>query len=70
MTNGKDAAFARPAWKILDDAQDGLTKREYFAAMALQGIVANSEFLRNHKDKNIEELAVRFADDLIEQLNK
>lgn len=27
--------------------QDGLTKREYFAAMAMQGIVSNQEFLKN-----------------------
>lgn len=26
--------------------QDGLTKREYFAAMAMQGIVSNQEFLK------------------------
>jgi hypothetical protein len=25
----------------------GLTKREYFAAMAMQGIVSNQEFLKN-----------------------
>ena len=27
--------------------QDGLTKREYFAAMAMQGIVSNQEYLKN-----------------------
>lgn len=48
----------------------GLTKREYFAAMALQGILANSRFLRNHSDVDIHILSVKNADDLIEELNK
>lgn len=43
----------------------GLTKREYFAAMAMQGLLSdpNIKF-------NIEEISVKFADKLIEELNK
>ena len=43
----------------------GLTKREYFAAIALQGLLAN------HGDYMYSVIsAVEFADDLIEELNK
>lgn len=42
----------------------GLTKREYFAAMVLQGI-ANS-----HSPSAAVEKAVIYADDLIDELNR
>lgn len=44
-----------------------LTKREYFAAMAMQGLVANSKIA---KTQNISATAVILADALIEELNK
>ena len=43
----------------------GLTKREYFAVMALQGLLANNN---NYMYSVIS--AVEFADDLIEELSK
>lgn len=44
----------------------GLTKREYFAAMAMQGILASgSDFFQTATS-----LAVQLADDLILKLNK
>jgi hypothetical protein len=45
----------------------GLTKREYFAAMALQGLLAhgNPKTLFNHAS-----MSVYWADELIKQLNK
>ena len=46
-----------------------LTKREYFAAMALQGIIANKDGL-DIKIERIVESAVDTADALIEELNK
>lgn len=45
----------------------GLTKREYFAAMALQGILASSSENTFEKDAN---WATKAADALIEELNK
>ena len=48
---------------------NGLTKREYFAAMALQGIIANKDGL-DIKIERIVESAVDTADALIEELNK
>lgn len=47
----------------------GLTKREYFAAMALQGIISNKDGL-DIKIERIVESAVDTADALIEELSK
>ena len=47
----------------------GLTKREYFAAMSLQGIIANKDGL-DIKIERIVESSVDTADALIEELNK
>ena len=47
----------------------GLTKREYFAAMAMQGALAN----KSAHEKTMEMItksAVKLADILIEELNK
>ena len=45
----------------------GLTKREYFAAMAMQGLLADyeSEYIEDYS-----KYAVKLADALIEELNK
>lgn len=48
---------------------DGLTKREYFAAMVIQGIISNKDGL-DIKIERIVESAVDIADALIEKLNK
>ena len=48
----------------------GLTKREYFASMALQGMVSRMG-IDALKDKSfVVENSVKYADMLIEQLNK
>jgi len=72
-TQANDAAFSRPAFHhehtgTLHDAQDGLTKREYFAAKAMQGLVT----VIHHTDRpyNVAKEAVMTADALIEELNK
>lgn len=67
-TQPNEPAFARPvsdAGFITYFASEGLTRREYFAAMALQGLLAN-----RHEDYLLTEKAVMYADALIEQLNK
>lgn len=46
----------------------GLTKREYFAALVMQGLHANSEL--NLSDAEIADIAVTQADELIKRLNK
>lgn len=47
------------------DPPDGLTKREYFAVMAMQGYLASGRFLHTA----VAAEAVLRADDLIEVLN-
>jgi len=58
-----------PAFPIPQVLHLELTKREYFAAMALQGIIANKDGL-DIKIERIVESAVDTADALIEELNK
>ena len=67
----KDAAF--PQLYILNNKEasgvKGLTKREYFAAMAMQGYIANG--LANKTDnKTLAIHSVTAANALIEALNK
>lgn len=60
-------------------AFEGLTKREYFAAMAMQGIKSNPELCRicdeaakqngGTQQEYIAKMAVKDADELLNQLN-
>jgi hypothetical protein len=60
--------------KYIDNAAKySLTKREYFAAMAMQGICTNLEHLKNTYERTPEhELivtkSIRIADELLKQL--
>jgi hypothetical protein len=66
-TKKNESAFPIIAEDYIIDG--GLSKREYFAAMALQGIIANKDGL-DIKIERIVESAVHTADALIEELNK
>lgn len=67
MTNGKDPAWPQPTdSKVLN--RRGLTKREYFAAQAMQGIM--SAGYRDDQAYLVAPVAVEMADALIEELNK
>lgn len=62
MLNGED-----------DQAYKGITKREYFAAMAMQGLLVN--YTNNNDSVNdgwpyVSEKAIVCADALINELNK
>lgn len=57
----------------------GLSKREYFAALAMQGLIVGITQFRTeqgltdiivNRPKAVSELAVRYADMLIEELSK
>lgn len=65
----KGDAFAFP---VPETVEGGLTKREYFAAKAMQGLVADKEF--NEKvgpnGEVLARAAVKQADCLIAELNK
>lgn len=49
--------------------QFGLTKREYFAAAALQGTLANPETSDSSSNELIAKFSVAMADALIDALN-
>lgn len=73
MKNGKESAFGFAA--TLDHpfgqpeviVEHGLTKREYFAALAMQGFCMWEAFT---SEKAVAEASVRQADALLEELNK
>ena len=68
MTNPNDAINPLDTTQWTDDMQDmPLTKREYFAAMALQGVCANAG---PGTPKELTEFATACADALITALNK
>lgn len=69
-TNPNDAAFARP--RSLDTKeQTGLTKLEYFSAIALQGMIGKKYgHVDGYDAQECAELAVIYAKALIEELNK
>ena len=76
MTNGNESINVtywdernQPAFKI-DDG--GLTKREHFAAMAMQGIIARGEpvSIKDGLFANEASICVACADALITALNK
>lgn len=45
----------------------GLTKREYFAGLAMQGMLANTEYVL-HSRETLAHNAVQMADELLKQL--
>lgn len=48
----------------------GLTKREYFAALAMQGILSNGVDFTLHDDKDVAAAAVLHADLLLTELER
>lgn len=74
----------KPAHPVEPDklgTTNGLTKREYFAAMAMQGLLSNSEYLKqlSHNTKTIPSFdsnticameAIDMADELLKQLEQ
>jgi hypothetical protein len=70
MTNGNDQAFASVGEGFNNSlySAPGLTKREYFAAMAMQGLVA-SDTTHELGYEDAAKWAVKHADALIAALN-
>lgn len=52
------------------DAFGGLTKREHFAAMAMQGMMANTHAIENLSQNDLAQEAVSMADALLKELEK
>ena len=73
MTNPNDPAFVKTA-EACDDGfhsavvRSGLTKREYFAAMAMQGLLRSNYGVIEHAIGASD--AMKCADALIKELNK
>ena len=70
MTHGQESAF--PEVQELPQFNHhsyGLTKREYFAAIAMQGILSNAHS-HSLSRKEVAISSVEMADALIEELNK
>ena len=67
VTDGDHYAYATSTDKF---HQEGLTKRELFAAMAMQGCCSNYNIWSNTSAREIAGHAVEQADALIAELNK
>jgi hypothetical protein len=67
MENGKQSAFTG----IVNEAcQPGLTKREYFAGLAMQGLLSNAnEHTVYLTDEGIVKSAIIMAEELLKQLD-
>jgi hypothetical protein len=63
MKNSEEGAFPKPDNDNYLD-QSGLTKREYFAVIAMQGMLASGRF----SELETPSLAVQYADELLKQL--
>ena len=72
MSKHSDLAFASHAYGPGGDSwgQGGLTKRELFAAMAMQGFIANDRFDFTTREIRLVSEAVKCADALLAELAK
>jgi len=75
-TNGNDPANPTIGWELTAHGdpvvitdQYGLTKREYFAAMAIQGLLTSTKYIL-YPITQVAKDAVNYADALIKELNK
>ena len=54
----------------------GLTKREYFAGLAMHGLLANSEWMERYENKRyvmpnyVASSSIQYADELLKQLDQ
>ena len=71
-TNGNDAVSPThyESGKAYDIYDNSLTKRELFAAMAMQGMQSNISYTTHYIPEQKAQLAVMNADALIAELNK
>jgi hypothetical protein len=71
MENGKKPAFNYTVGLCDSEIESmgGLTKREYFAGLAMQGLMANPrEEVMTQKPDEIAKWSISFADELLKQL--
>lgn len=65
-----DTSQGSVAFKVGEQFFTGLTKREYFAAMAMQFLAIRDQKMTSHWKQDIAENACLIADALIAELNK
>lgn len=72
MNNGQKQAFPLTTDADRDtEMHEGISKREYFAGLAMQGIMASMGQVSSHPSEyGIGKLAVAVADDLLSELEK
>lgn len=74
MKNAEQPINPTTSWNGFEEvAHLGLTKREYFAGLAMHGLLANSTIHEQHTRDAIEWIAdhaIRQADELLKQLEK
>lgn len=79
MTNGNESVYFVPdtmkaitTMSVESYGTQGLTKREHFASMFLQGLISNSAYASNQKVNatTLVQVAALAADMLIDELNK
>jgi hypothetical protein len=72
MTKGEETAYPIVGSAFSDNYQ-GLTKREYFAGLAMQGLLANQYSIDKHNEAEINWIAkhsIMQADELLKQLEQ
>lgn len=79
MTEANDSAMPSITTEIIDlgiveqeqkNFHSGLSKREYFAAATMKGMLSNQSFTNNDSWGWIAKNSVKLADALIKELNK
>jgi hypothetical protein len=70
MENGKNLIHSFTNAEYSEGNFKGLTKREYFAGLAMQGLLASVSYASNYKDGAIVSQSVKIADALLEELDK
>lgn len=68
MKNGDLPAYPLPREISETLPNTGLTKREYFAAMAMQGLLANKRYGKHYKTEEVVESSLIIADEILDQL--
>lgn len=78
---GNESAYPTLDWgtnqasgEIIYQQHGGLTKREYFAGLAMQGLCANTGIIRPNQDNEKEhsdfaDVCIMYADALLKQLS-
>lgn len=62
--------WGRGGGKELEVQTFGLSKREHFASMAMQGMLSNTVFTDCYNTETLAQASVEYADALIKELNK